>query len=111
MNSAIKSGLTVLGSILSLFLFLLLLILLYDYLYAIVAITTFVLCVSMLGYYAYKDLLEEITKNKLEEDEIMARFNGDSEKIRFYKGFKKYFDGYLTAEELEKWFINHPIKN
>ena len=50
-------------------------------------------------------------RKHLEEEQVMARFNGDPEKIRFYKGFKKHFDGDLNLEELERWFINHPRKN
>jgi hypothetical protein len=32
----------------------------------------------------------------------MIRFNGDKDKIRYYKGFKKHFDGDLNLKELEK---------
>jgi hypothetical protein len=47
----------------------------------------------------------------LEEESIIHGFNGDPEKIRFYRAYKKYFDGDLNLKQLEKWLIDHPIKH
>jgi hypothetical protein len=55
--------------------------------------------------------LPEFQRAQLEEEQIIARFNGDPEKIRFYRGFKKHFDGDLNLEQLEQWFTNHPRKH
>ena len=68
-------------------------------------------CFVLFAYYTYQEFLPEIRRTQLEEAEIMARFDGDPEKIRFYRGFKKYFDGSLSAEGLEQWFLNHPGKH
>ena len=111
MNPVTKTILIVVGSMTGLFLFPIILVLLHDYIYAMIAVTTSVLCVLLFGYYAYKDLLVIVIRNKLEEDEIVARFNGDPEKIRFYKAFKKYFDGDVDLEGLKRWLINHPVKH
>jgi hypothetical protein len=50
-------------------------------------------------------------RKHLEEEEIIHRFNGNKDKIRYYKGFKKHFDGDLNLEQLEKWFDHHPHKD
>ena len=101
----------VLSSILGIFLFPVILIIFHEYINAFVFITTVLVCFILFGYYTYQELLPEFQRAQLEEEQIMARFNGDLEKIRFYRGFKKHFDGDLNLEELEKWFINHPRKH
>jgi len=101
----------VLSSILGIFLFPVILIIFHEYINAFVFITTVLICFILFGYYTYQELLPEFQRAQLEEEQIMARFNGDLEKIRFYRGFKKHFDGDLNLEELEKWFINHPRKH
>lgn len=111
MNPVTKTLLIVLGSILGIFLVPLLLILLHDYISAFIFITTVLACFILFGYYSYQELLPEFQRAQLEEDEIMARFEGDPEKIRFYRGFKKHFDGDLNLKELEQWFIKHPRKD
>ena len=58
--------------------------------------------------YKYYRLWKQI--QKIQEQQIYHQFNGDPEKIRFYKGFKKYFDGELNIDELEHWFKHHPSK-
>ena len=68
-------------------------------------------CFILFGYYSYQDLLTILQKEQLEEERIFHSFNGDPEKIRFYRGFKKYFDGDLNLEQLEKWFLQHPRKD
>jgi len=55
--------------------------------------------------------LLEFRQAHMEEEQVMARFAGDPEKIRFYRGFKKHFDGDLNLEQLEQWFVNHPRKH
>ena len=111
MNPVTKTLLMVLSSILGIFLFPVILIIFYEYINAFVFITTVLVCFILFGYYTYQELLPEFQRAQLEEEQIMARFNGDLEKIRFYRGFKKHFDGDLNLEELEKWFINHPRKH
>ena len=111
MNPVTKSLLIVLGSILAVFLFPAILIIFHEYLNAFFAITLFIACFVLFGYYTYQEILPEFQRAQLEEDQIMARFNGDPEKIRFYRAFKKHFDGDLNLEQLEKWLIDHPRKN
>ena len=101
----------VLGSIAGIFIVPAILIIFHEYINAFIFITTVLACFILFGYYSYQEIYPEIMRKHLEEEQVMARFIGDPEKIRFYKGFKKHFDGDLNLEELEKWFINHPRKH
>lgn len=111
MNPVTKSLLIVLGTILGVFALPAILIIFHEYINAFLAITLFIACFTLFGYYSYQELLPIIQREQLEEEAIMHRFNGDPEKIRFYKGFKKHFDGDLNLEELEQWFMKHPRKH
>ena len=111
MNPVTKTLLIVLGSILGIFLVPAILIIFHEYINAFIFITAVLACFWLFGYYSYQELLPEFQRAQLEEDQIMARFNGDPEKIRFYRAFKKHFDGDLNLEQLEKWLIDHPRKN
>jgi cytochrome b subunit of formate dehydrogenase len=99
------------GSILGIFLFPAILIIFHEYISAFVFIITVLSCFILFGYYSYQDLLPILQREQLEEERIFHSFNGDPEKIRFYKGFKKHFDGELNLEQLEQWFTNHPRKH
>lgn len=110
MNPVTKTLLIVLGSILSIFLVPAILIIFHEYIYAFLAITLSLACFILFGYISYIELLPIIQTEQIEEERIMHQFQGDPEKIRFYRGFKKHFDGDLNLEQLEKWFINHPRK-
>ena len=110
MNPVTKTLLIVSSSILGVFIVPLILILLHDYLLAILAITLFISCFLLFGHYMYIELYPIILEKQLEEEKIFHSFHGDPEKIRFYKGFKKYFDGSLDAKGLEKWFEHRPRK-
>ena len=101
----------VLGSIAGIFIVPAILIIFHEYINAFIFIISVLACFILFGYYSYQEIYPEIMRKHLEEEQVMARFNGDPEKIRFYKGFKKHFDGDLNLEELERWFINHPRKN
>ena len=61
----------------------------------------------LFGYYSYIEFYPIMLKKHLEEEDIIHQFHGDKQKIKFYKGFKKYFEGSLTKEGLEKWFEHH----
>jgi Ca2+/Na+ antiporter len=111
MNPIHKTLLIILSSILGMFIFPLILIIFHDYIYAFLAVTLFLACFVLFGYCSYQELLPIIQQEQLEEERIFHSFNGDPEKIRFYKGFKKHFDGELNLKELERWFINHPRKH
>ena len=111
MNPVTKSLLIVLGSILAVFLFPAILIIFHEYLNAFFAITLFIACFVLFGYYTYQEIYPEFQRAQLEEEQVMARFNGDPEKIRFYRAFKKHFDGDLDLKQLEKWLIDHPRKH
>lgn len=95
-------------SVFGIFLIPAILIALRAYLYAIIAIGTIATCFALFIYYLYLEIYPIIVREHLEEQEIMHRFNGDKEKIRFYKGFKKHFNGDFDLEGLKKWFMNHP---
>jgi Ca2+/Na+ antiporter len=111
MNPVAKTLLLILGTILAVFAVPVVLIVFHAYLNAFFAIVVFVICVVLFVYYSYQELLPEIRRAQLEEAEIMARFEGDPEKIRFYQGFKKHFDGQLNLKQLEQWLIDHPRKH
>jgi Ca2+/Na+ antiporter len=110
-NPVTKTLLLILGTILAVFAIPAVLIVFHAYLNAFFAIVLFVTCFVLFAYYSYQELLPEFQRAQLEEDQIMARFNGDPEKIRFYRAFKKHFDGDLNLAQLEKWLIDHPRKN
>lgn len=111
MNPVTKTLLIVFGSILGVFLFPAILIIFSDYINAFLAITLFIACFVLFGYYTYQEIYPEIQRKHLEEESIIHGFNGDPEKIRFYRAFKKHFDGDLNLEQLEKWLIDHPRKH
>ena len=111
MQAKTKTILIVLGSIASVFIVPAVIIICHDYLNAFFAITSFVLCFVLVGYYSYQDLLPILEKEQREEEQIIHCFNGDKDKIRFYKGFKKHFDGDLNLKELEQWLKSHPHKD
>jgi hypothetical protein len=106
MNPVTKTLLIILGIILSVFAVPAILIIFHDYIYAFIAIISFVACLWLFGYYSYQEIYPEIMRKHLEEEQVIARFNGDKDKIRRYHGFKKHFDGELTLEQLEKWFLH-----
>jgi hypothetical protein len=108
MNPVTKTLLLTLGTILAVFAVPAVLIVFHTYLNAFFAIVLFVTCFVLFGYYTYQELLPEFRQSQLEEEQIMHRFAGDPEKIRFYRGFKKHFDGDLDLEQLRQWLIDHP---
>ena len=110
MNPVVKTLLSILLSILGVFLVPAILIIFHDYIYACIAITSFVACVVLFGYYSYVEFFPMFQREHLKEEEIFQQFHGDPAKIHFYKGFKKYFKGELSAEGLEEWLLNHPTK-
>ena len=111
MNPVAKTLLLVAGTILAVFAVPAVLIVFHDYLNAFFAIVLVLACFVLFAYYTYQEFLPEVRRAQLEEEEIMARFAGNPEQLRFYRGFKKHFDGSLNLEELERWFKNHPRKH
>ena len=111
MTPAVKTGLIVTGSMISIVAVPAVIVVFRDYLAAFFAVSIILSCFALFGYECYRELLPMIRQQQIEEDEIMHRFHGDPEKIRFYRAFKKHFDGELTLEELKEWFINHPRKH
>jgi hypothetical protein len=111
MNPVAKTLLLTLGTILAVFAVPAVLIIFHAYLNAFFAVVLVLTCFVLFAYYTYQEFLPEFQQAQLEEAEIMARFDGDPEKIRFYRGFKKHFDGDLNLEQLEQWLINHPRKH
>ena len=108
MNPVTKTLLLILGTILAVFAVPAVLIIFHAYLNAFFAVVLVLTCFVLFAYYTYQEFLPEFRQAQLEEDEIMARFNGDPEKIRFYRAYKKHFDGDLDLKQLEKWLIDHP---
>ena len=111
MNPVTKTLLLVLGTILAVFVIPALLIIFHVYLNAFFAVVLFVACFVLFGYYTYQEFLPEFQRAQLEEEQVIARFAGDPDKIRFYRGFKKHFDGDFDLKQLEQWFRNHPRKH
>jgi len=106
-----KTIIMVVGSMIGLFLIPAILILLRDYLLAIVFITSCLAFLLIFSYAIYTELYSLMIQDQVEDDEVFHRFHGDPAKMHFYRGFKKYFKGELSAEGLEKWFENHPTKH
>jgi len=111
MQAEIKTVVLVAASVLGIFLVPAVLIIFHAYLNAFFAIVLVLACFCLFGYYSYQELLPEIRQAQLEEAEIMSRFAGDPEKIRFYRAFKKYFDGDFNSTQLQQWLIDHPVKS
>jgi hypothetical protein len=111
MNPVAKTLLLILGTILAVFAVPAVLIIFHAYLNAFFAVVLVLTCFVLFAYYTYQEFLPEFQRAQLEEDQIMARFDGDPEKIRFYRGFKKHFDGDLNLKQLKQWLINHPRKH
>ena len=108
MNPVTKTLLLLAGTILAMVAVPAVLIVFHAYLNAFFAIVLVLTCFVLVVYQSYQELLPEFQQAHLEEQQIMARFAGDPEKIRFYRGFKKHFDGDLNLEQLEQWFVKHP---
>jgi hypothetical protein len=111
MNPRHKTIMMVVGSMIGLFLIPAILILLRDYLLAIIFITSCLAFLLIFSYAMYTELYSLMIQEQIDDDDAFHQFNGDPNKIHFYKGFKKYFKGELSAEGLEKWFENHPTKH
>lgn len=111
MNPVAKTLLLILGTILAVFAVPAVLIIFHAYLSAFFAVVLVLTCFVLFAYYTYQEFLPEFQQAQSEDAEIMARFAGDPEKIRFYQGFKKHFDGDLNLEQLEKWFTDHPHRH
>jgi hypothetical protein len=110
-NPVTKTLLIVLGSILGIFLVPAILIIFHEYINAFIFITSVLACFILFGYYTYQEIHPELMRKHLEEESIIRGFNGDPEKIRFFRAFKKHFDGDLDLKQLEKWLIDHPRKH
>jgi hypothetical protein len=111
MNPVAKTLLLTLGTILAVFVVPAVLIIFHAYLNAFFAVVLVLTCFVLFAYYTYQEFLPEFRRAQLEEQQVMARFDGDPEKIRFYRGFKKHFDGDLDLKQLEQWLIDHPRKH
>lgn len=111
MNPVAKTLLLIAGTILAVFAIPAVLIIFHEYLNAFFAIAFFIASFVLFAYYTYQEFLPEIQRAQLEEEEIIAGFGGDPEKIRFYRAFKKHFDGSLSLDGLKQWLIDHPRKN
>ena len=107
MNPQVKLLSIILGSIAGVFIVPTVLVIFHDYINAFFAITLFIANFMLFGYYSYIEFYPIMLKKHLEEEDIIHQFHGDKQKIKFYKGFKKHFDGSLSVEGLEKWFENH----
>jgi hypothetical protein len=111
MNPVAKTLLLTLGTILAVFAVPAVLIIFHAYLNAFFAVVLVLTCFVLFAYYTYQEFLPEFRRAQLEEQQVMARFDGDPEKIRFYRGFKKHFDGDLDLKQLEQWLIDHSVKH
>ena len=110
MNPVTKTLLLILGTILAVFAVPAVLIMFHAYLNAFFAVVLVLTCFVLFAYYTYQEFLLEFQQAHLEEEQIMARFEGNPDKIRFYRGFKKHFDGDLDLKQLEQWLMDHPRK-
>ena len=106
MKPTTKTALIIVGSMAMVFVVPGVIVLLHDYLYAIIAISSFLACIAITGYCGYQELLPVIRQQEIEEQQVFHRFHGDKDKMRRYHGFKKHFDGELNLEQLEQWFLH-----
>ena len=111
MNPVAKTLLLIMGTILAVFAIPAVLIIFHAYLNVFFAVVLVLACFALFAYYTYQEFLPEVRRAQLEEEEIIDGFAGDPEKIRFYRGFKKHFDGDLNLDQLKQWFKNHPGKH
>ena len=111
MNPVTKTLLLILGIILAVFAVPAVLIIFHAYLNAFFAIVLVLTCFVLFAYYTYQEFLLEFQQAQLEEEQVQARFEGNPDKIRFYRAFKKHFDGDLNLKQLEQWLIDHPRKH
>ena len=111
MNPVAKTLLLIAGTILAVFAIPAVLIIFHEYLNAFFAIVLILSCFVIFAYCTYHEFLPVIRQAQLEEEEIMARFANNPEQLRFYRGFKKHFDGGLSLQALEQWFKDHPRKH
>jgi hypothetical protein len=100
----------VIGSLLGFFLIPIMLIVLHIYLLAILFIGLMISTIGLAIYYGYIELLPIVRKKYLHDQELEDRFHSDPNKIKFYKGFMKFFAGSLDQKGLQHWFENHPTK-
>lgn len=110
MKPTTKTLLMVCGGLAAVFIVPALLIIFRDYVYITIFVSCVTYCFYIVGRVGYEDLLPYVTREQMEEERIFHSFNGDPEKIRFYKGFKKHFAGELNEKELQHWFETHPRK-
>jgi c-di-AMP phosphodiesterase-like protein len=87
-----------------------LLIIFRDWINIVIFILSLLYCLIIVSYEGYKEIYLSVSKEQREDAEAYHRFNNDPEKIRFYRGFKKYFRGELNIEQLKQYFIHHPRK-
>lgn len=111
MKPTTKTTLFVIGVVASVFIVPATIVLLKDFLNLIIFIVSVVSVFFIFAREIYFELLLFVQRHDIEEQKIFAGFNHDPEKIRFYKGFKKYFDGDLNAEQLKTWLMSHPRKH
>jgi len=111
MQPTTKTALLVGGVILSVFIVPAIIILLRDFWNLIILVCCVCYSLYLVCYHGYQDLLPYIRRHQIEEERIFDSFNGDPEKIRFYRAFRKHFDGDLNLKELEEWLIKHPRKH
>jgi len=111
MNPVTKTLLLILGTILAVFAVPAVLIIFHAYLNVFFAVVFFLSCFVVFAYGTYQEFLPVVQRAHLEEQEIQHRFADDPEKMRFYRAFKKHFDGDLNLDQLKQWLIDHPGKH
>ena len=65
-------------------------VLLADFINIIIVIVTFSLCFSLVAYYLYIDIKEELDRKNKQIEELTHNF--DAEKKRFFKFFMDFFN-------------------
>ena len=108
MKPETETLLLVIGTLLGFCLIPTILIILHAYLLAILFIVLLVANILVFIYYGYIEILPVIRQKHLQDEELENRFQGDPNKIKFYKGFMKFFSGSLDQKGLQRWFENHP---
>jgi len=64
-------------------------------------------CIAIIVYGSYEEVVAYIKREQLQEQEITHRFHGRPDAIRFYRAYKKYFDGDIDEQGLKHWLEHH----
>jgi hypothetical protein len=84
-----------------------LMVVLADYLNIIVIAVTYSAVLVLFFREMYLTINAALLRPMVEDQQATAAFEGDPLKLHFYRGFRKYFDGDVSEQELQHWLERH----